>query len=243
MCLLKSIAWSNVTPRSLDLGRTFALRDPKQPTTLETHTHTITFNYIFKNICKTSAGALSKNCDECQCLSCLVHSSHVQADFSLFFFFLFCHRSHFSFTWVQCWHPSLGRCWHPKGWQVFLTSSSPSSSLLGPPPRGRLGTGDTVCRQKVRQRRWCLTTLSSSLLSWQRDPREPVKFINTSSRGWIIMKRSDVYCARPVNTAGWVGLQHVLIVILENQFQVSVQSQLESSGCKQFWLYTVIYLV
>lgn len=136
MCLLKSIAWSNVTPRSLDLGRTFALRDPKQPTTLETHTHTqlhsITF---FKTFVKRqqepwARTAMNANVFPALCILPMCKQT------SLFFSFFFCHRSHFSFTWVQCWHPSLGRCWHPKGWQVFLTSSSPSSSLLSPPTPG-----------------------------------------------------------------------------------------------------------
>lgn len=52
------------------------------------------------------------------------------------------HCSHFSFTWVQCWHLSLGQCWCAQSWWVKSSSFLPSSffPLWTTPNRVSIGT-------------------------------------------------------------------------------------------------------
>lgn len=75
------------------------------------------------------------------------------------------HCSHFSFTWVQCWHPSLGQCWCPQSWWVKSSSLLPSSffPLWTTPNRvsfGMLQIGE--CQpQEVWQQKWYLTEHSA----------------------------------------------------------------------------------
>lgn len=74
----------------------------------------------------------------------------------LFFFFFLCNRSHLSFTWVQCWHPSLGQCWHTRGADessslpplLLPPSSSPCTTPQLPLARKRLCTSDTRVSSK-----------------------------------------------------------------------------------------------
>lgn len=99
--------------------------------------------------------------------------------------------SHFSFTWVQRWHPSLGQRWGPEGqWAnspSLLPHSLSLSAHLRHPHFLPVSTFQAHLLSSCRQQLWTgdsgvpatrgetakvmpARTFSSSRLSWQHDP-------------------------------------------------------------------------
>lgn len=84
----------------------------------------------FNQTAARSVSVLNKSCDACECPSCIVHSCPpLGSDY------LPSHCSHFSFTWVQRWHPLLGRRRGPEGQWANSPSFTSTLSLPVPSPR------------------------------------------------------------------------------------------------------------
>lgn len=103
------------------------------------------------------------------------------------------HCSHFSFTWMQCWHPLIRAAQVPRGPQSTLPKNSRPSFLSSscpvttpPPPtdsahllrsRQQIWTSDTGVPATRGEAAEVIParTFSSSLLSWQQSTRETEK--------------------------------------------------------------------
>ena len=110
------------------------------------------------------------------------------------------HCGHFSFTWVQRWHPPLGHHRGPEGqWVQYPSSLSPSlrpsscpvtlTFFLSPPSPCSPPTSQPP--PEVREWRWRLPEHSAHLsLSWQCDPQagesfSTVVYLNNKKKQWM----------------------------------------------------------